>query len=135
MDVRNILESLIYAGRKAYQLNTGMCNLGYDNTPYLDIYSGIADAIYIILGETCNFEDSTTAAFLADQNMQDGQCAESLFSIYKKQYADPELSNSTMEVLKAEAAKKGITLHNMINLIVAEWVLRNQISRQTFKAV
>ena len=135
MDVKNILESLVYAGRKAYQLNTGMRNLGYDNTPYLDIYSGIADAIYVILGETCDFEVSTTAAFLADQNMQDSQCADGLFSVYQQRNADPDLSDSTMEVLKSEAVKKGIPVQNMINLIAAEWALRNQIAKHVCNAV
>ena len=135
MDVKSVLESLVYAGRKAHQINIGMRDLGYDNTPYLDIYSGIADAIYIILGETCDFEVSATATFLADQNTMDDQCADGLFSVYMQRNADPELSDSTMEVLKSEAAKKGIPLQSMINLIAAEWVLRNQITKHICKAI
>lgn len=135
MDVKLALENLVIAGRKAYKLDREMHAIGYDNNPYFDIYGGIADAIYHILGEKCDFEVSATATFLADQNTMDDQCADILFSVYKQRNADPELSESTMDVLKSEAEKRGIPVLKMINLIAAEWVFRNQITKQVCKSI
>ena len=136
MDVKLVLENLVIAGRKAYKLDREMHAIGYDINPYFDIYGGIADAIYHVLGEKCDFEVSATATFLADQNTMDDQCAaDVLFSVYKQHNADPGLSESTIDVLKSEAEKKGIPVQKMINLIAAERVFRNQITKQVCKSI
>lgn len=129
MDVKNVLGHLACAGRKAYLLDREMHNLGYDNTPYFDIYGGIADAVYVILGEKCDFDDSATAVFFSDRSTSDKQCADGLFGVYSRNTAETALSDSTMTIIEEAAAEKGIPPQNMISLIVAEWAMRRQITQ------
>ena len=135
MDVKIILENLVITGRKAYKLDREMHDLGYDNNPYFDIYGGIADAVYHILGEKCDFENSAASAFLSDQNTSDKQCTEGLFSVYQFRNGKPELSDATMKTLHEEAERNGIQLNDMIGLILAEWALRRHCAKSFVKAV
>lgn len=135
MDVKAVLESMVYAGRKAYKLNKEMNNLGYGDNPYLDIYSGIADAIYCFLGESCDFEESATAVYLTDLNTSDEQCIAGLFAVHAARNSEPQLSDTTMEILRHEAEQKGIPVQNMISLILAEWVMRRECVKNFTKAV
>lgn len=135
MDVKLVLENLVIAGRKAYKLDREMHAIGYDNNPYFDIYGGIADAIYHILGEKCDFDNSATSAFLSDQGMSDSQCAEGLFSAYQFQNGKPELSDATMKTLQEESERNGVQLNDMIGLILAEWALRQHCAKSFVKAV
>lgn len=134
MDVKNVLSHLACAGRKAYLLDREMHNLGYDNTPYFDIFGGIADAVYVILGEKCDFDDSATAIFFSDMRVSDTQCADGLFGVYRQNTGEPIFSDSTMTIISGAAAEKGISPQNMISLIVAEWAMRWHVT-QCLKAV
>ena len=135
MEIRIVLERLTVAGRKAYQMDREMHNLGYDHNPYFDIYGGIADAIYNILGERCDFDDSATTGLLSDQNTSDQQCADGLFAAYQFRNGPVELSDATLNTLQDEANRKGMQVQDMINLILAEWALRQQYARGFVKAV
>ena len=135
MDVKHILNSLVAAGMTAHELDNQMHNLGYDVTPYAEIFCGIADAIYEILGESGNFEDSATSAFFSDRNISNTQRADGLFAAYRQNSAEPALSGATQEVLEEISAEKGIPVHTMINIVLSEWALRQQYIRTITKAV
>ena len=135
VDVKTVLEHLTTAGRKAYCLDREMHSLGYDNNPYFDIYGGIADAVYTILGEKCDFDQSAASAFLSDQSTSDRQCTEGLFSVYQFRNGKPELSDATMKTLQEEAERNGVQLNDMIGLILAEWALRQHCAKSFVKAV
>ena len=135
VDVKIILENLVIAGRKAYNLDREMHDLGYENNPYFDIYGRIADAVYHILGERCDFENSATSTFLSDQSTSDRQCTEGLFSVYQFRNGKPELSDATMKTLQEESERNGVQLNDMIGLILAEWALRQHCTRSFVKAV
>ena len=135
MDVKSVLNELSCAGRKAFALDDEMHKLGYDNTPYYDLYGSIADAIYLILGEQCDFEESATALYMQDRSTTDTQCADGLFAAYQQRNGEPQLSDATMETLRYEAKLKGIPVQNMIRIILAEWAVRNEYARQLTKAI
>ena len=135
MDVKIILDHLVSAGRKAYKLDRKMHDIGYDHNPYFEIYGEIADAVYNILGERCIFEESATAMAFANQHISDAQCADGLFTVYQHRNEPAELSGATMRTLQEEADRKGIQVQNMINIILAEWALRQEYIRGIAKAV
>ena len=135
MDVKSVLSKLTCAGRKAFVLDHEMHKLGYDNTPYNDLYGRIADVIYMILGEQCDFHESVTALYMQDRGTTDAQCADGLFAAYQQRNGEPQLSDATMGTLRYEAKQKGIPVQNMISLILAEWAMRRECVREFTKAV
>lgn len=67
MDIEAALQRLVHAARKAFYLSEQLEALGYQDTPYSDLFGNIADAIYYLLGEkTETFDQSVTYHALYD---------------------------------------------------------------------
>ena len=68
--MKEILMKMVEAGVKAKELSDAMEDLGYQETPYWDLYTMIADAIYTMVGEqTDTFDESKTYLVLNDPDM------------------------------------------------------------------
>ena len=85
MEIREILRKMVTAGRTAYMCHTSMQDIGYDNTPYFDIYGEIADAIYVLIGEnTQTYHESITYQTLTNLDMSISECVIRLGDEYDK---------------------------------------------------
>ena len=118
MNAKKTLTHLIRAGRDALHLENTLNNLGYHETPYFNIHGEIAEAIYNMLDEKTDYEDSVTYAVMQDIYTPDEMCAEQLVEMMKSPVSIPE---TTMEIISEAAKEKGITECQMINLILSDW--------------
>lgn len=118
MNAKKTLTHLIRAGRDALHLENTLNNLGYNETPYFNIHGEIAEAIYNMLDEKTDYEDSVTYAVMQDIYTPDEMCAEQLVEMM-----EPPLTvyKTTMEIISETAKEKGITESQMINLILSDW--------------
>lgn len=121
MNTKSVLTHLIRAGRDAIHLEKTLSGVGYNETPYFNLYGDIIDAIYGILDEhTDTIEDSMAYAAIHDPFTPDEICAEELASIV---YA-PDIPDTTKEVISEKARSRGIDLSTMIRLILNEWAMK-----------
>jgi len=71
--MKDALLRMVRVARKAKELDEALLKMGYDETPYNDIYGEIAEAIYHLVGEdTKAIEESVTytaitAPYLCDE--------------------------------------------------------------------
>lgn len=74
MDTKEALTRMVKAGRLALTMDKGLRSLGYDETPYFDIYGNIADAVYFLLGEeTETFSASVTSLVFESPELTDAR--------------------------------------------------------------
>lgn len=93
MEIREILRKMVTAGRTAYMCHTSMQDIGYDNTPYFDIYGEIADAIYVLIGENAQtFCESVTYLTLTNLELSIDQCVGILYLYYNTRWNQKENS-------------------------------------------
>ena len=118
MNAKKTLTHLIRAGRDALHLENTLNNLGYYETPYFNIHGEIADAIYCMLDEKTDYDDSVTYAVMKDIYTPDEMCAEQLAEMMKSPLT---VNETTMEIISEAAKEKGITESQMINLILSDW--------------
>lgn len=136
MNVKSALDHLVSAGRKANKLNECMRELGYDNTPYADLYGEIADSIFLLVEDSdVDFQDSQTNRFLNSELFSDSRCSEELNFVYKQNNdCILDLSEGTLEMIHEVAVSKGISVHAMLKVIISEWSIRQHFIR-TLRAV
>jgi len=97
---------LVRAARTAKKLDEELTNLGYAETPYAEIYSNIADAIYRLLNEsTEKFEDSVTHTMLTAPLFDNERRAACLNYVYTTRNAIPTEQPSP-EIAKPELMKQ-----------------------------
>ena len=121
MNTKSVLTHLIRAGRDAIHLEKTLSGVGYNETPYFNLYGDIIDAIYGILDEhTDTIEESMAYAAIHDPFTPDEICAEELASIV---YA-PDISETTMEVITDAARSRNIEPSTMVRLILNEWAMK-----------
>ena len=76
---------LVRTARKAFEADARLREIGYETTPYWDIYCEVSDAIYDMLGEnTETFDSSITYAVLNAETLNDEQRVLILISAYNK---------------------------------------------------
>ena len=69
----------------ARNMDDGLIKHGYSNTPYADIFEGIADAIFYLVEENANrFEDSLTYILLYTDAITDESKVDLLLREYDK---------------------------------------------------
>lgn len=126
MDMKKTITHLIKAGRDAMHLDSTLGNIGYDGTPYFNLYGDICEALYAMLGEdTDSFEQSETYAVMHDCLMPDEMCADQLLPLYFKNACD--LSDHTVSTLEEAAEDHGISIEQMIRLVISEWAMRQNM--------
>ena len=130
MNAKKTLTHLIRAGRDALHLENTLNNLGYHETPYFNIHGEIADAIYCMLDEKTDYEDSLTYAAMHDIYTPDEMCAEQLAEMMKSPLTVYE---TTMEIISETAKEKGITEYQMINLILSDWARKELLLKAFVK--
>ena len=68
MEIMEAFGKMVDVAITARDLDNAMQSAGFDETPYTEIYGGIADAIYSLLGEkTDTFEESVTYDVLSSK--------------------------------------------------------------------
>ena len=129
MDTKNVLTHLIRAGRDALHLENTLTDIGYRETPYFNLYGEIADAIYAMLDEHTDIEDSKAVAAINDIFTPDEICAEELASLVSV----PNIPDTTMEVISEAAAGRNIEPSTMIRLILSEWAMKEMFCAKALK--
>ena len=83
--MEKLLTRLVKVARKAYKTDLALQQLGYDETPYFDIYGEILDGIYELLGEkTDTLEESYTYQFVIfNDYLPPEQAAKELMKEYR----------------------------------------------------
>ena len=73
MNVQEVLKRLVEIAVKSLNAENALQAVGFDSTPYFDIYGSAADAIYYLIGEKTNtFDESVTYTVLhSDQYSND----------------------------------------------------------------
>lgn len=137
MNVKAALGHLVSAGRKAYKLDVEMRKLGYDNTPYADLYGEIADGIYTLIEDQAEcFMLSDTYRLLTDGSVPDEHCVANLHSIFEERsVGSVQLNEATLYMICDAAKKRGVTVPVMIRLIINEWAIRQQFALELNRAV
>lgn len=87
MDIKKVLDKLVEAGRKAYDLDTAMLGLGYSGTPYFDIFCGITDVIFQIVGDRNVNDQSVTTLVMFSESMTNEERVQALLHEYEIQIA------------------------------------------------
>ena len=134
MDLKTVLLHLVKAGRDAMHIEKTLKDIGYNETPYFNLYGEICDAIYALLDEkTDTFDESETYAAMHDIFTSDEMCAERLASICNPsvEVQESNIPDATKEILIESAQAKGMELNQFINLILSEWAMK-QIMTNTF---
>lgn len=126
MNAKNVLTHLVRAGRDALHLEETLKKLGYNETPYFNLYGEISSAIYALLNEDADtFDESMTYAAMNDIYTPDEVCAERLAEMYDADSGHVTiLSETTAEVINEAARARGIEPNRMINLILSEWAAK-----------
>ena len=124
MNTKFVLAHLIRAGRDALHLEKTLTEIGYAETPYLNLYGEITDAIYGILGEqTDTIEESKAYAAIHDPFTPDEICAEELAMLVNV----PVLPDATMEVISETARSRCVDPSTLIRLILNEWAMKEML--------
>ena len=122
MDYKKVLTHLIKAGRDSLHLEKTLCEIGYTDTPYFNLYGEICEAIYHIIGEETEcLDDSATYAAIHDIYTPDETCAEYLSLLCKPPLS---ISENVFRTISETASERGLTNEQMINLILAEWAMK-----------
>ena len=129
MNTKSVLTHLIRAGRDALHLENTLSDLGYMETPYFNLYGEIADAIYAMLDEHTDIEDSKAVAALNDIFTPDEICAEELASLVNV----PDIPDSAMDVISEAAARRGMDPSKMVRLILSEWAMKEMFCNMALK--
>ena len=88
MNAEQILQRMVRVARMALSLARTMQGLGYDNSPYWDMYGETADAIYYFLEEEgVDFDQSVTHRVLTSNSYTNEQCCAILMYEYRKKFA------------------------------------------------
>lgn len=127
MDKKRVLTHLVKAGRDALHLEATLKSIGYEGTPYFDLYGEIADAVYEMLGEeTETIDESITYAAMHDIYTSDEMCAERLAELCEPEPCRffGELPETTLSILTEAADRRGMDLQTLAKLIVCEWSAR-----------
>ena len=126
MNSSKVLAHLIHAGRDALHLENILTGLGYKETPYFNLYSEIADAIYCMLGEdTESFDKSVTHAVMSDPLTSDEVAAEHLAVMLDKASSSGlDIPASTRKIIEETAQKRGMSMDTMIKIILSEWAYK-----------
>lgn len=70
MNITEALENMVDVAIRSMQMDNAMCNMGYEENPYGDIYVCAFDAIYHLIGErTEEVTDSLTYTVLNDPEL------------------------------------------------------------------
>ena len=121
MDSKKVLTHLIRAGRDARNLENVLSTLGYNETPYFNLYGDITEAMYTLLGEnTESFDESITYAVMNDPLTSDEACAEELAQLV----CLPDVPEETMQIITEVAESRNLPMSTMIRLILNEWAMR-----------
>lgn len=129
MDVQAVLSRLVKTARNTFFISEHMRTLGYDDNPYFSIYGNIVDVICEIIGDASDdVEDSVTYAVLHDTNLSDDQCVSRLRDVC--QIHHPQLSKTTMNLVREAASARGVSARTMQNVIVGEWALRQSVIKK-----
>lgn len=127
MDKKRVLTHLVKAGRDTLHMESTLKSIGYDCTPYIDLFGEIADAVYEMLGEeTETFDESITYAAMHDIYTSDEICAERLAELCEPEPCRffGELPETTREILTESAERRGMDLQTLAKLILCEWSAR-----------
>ena len=126
MNTKSVLTHLIRAGRDALHLEKTLTEIGYNETPYFNLYGEITDAIYGILGEqTDTIEESKAYAAIHDPFTPDEICAEELAMLVNV----PAVPNETMDVISETALSRGMDPPTLVRLILNEWAMKKMFSK------
>lgn len=129
MNTKSVLTHLIRAGRDALHLENTLSDLGYRETPYFNLYGEIADAIYAMLDEHTDIENSKAVAVLNDVFTPDEICAEELASLVNV----PDIPDSAMDVISEAAARRGMDPSKIVRLILSEWAMKEMFCNMALK--
>ena len=129
MDTKNVLLHLVKAGRDALHADKTLNSIGYGITPYFQIHAEISEAIYAMLDENVDYEESVTYAVMNDIYTPDEMCAEQLAEMIEQ----PIIVSDTAKGIIADAAsKKGMDTNQFINLILNDWARKELIMQNLF---
>lgn len=125
--MKEALERLVRAARTAKKTDDALRTVGYDNTPYFDIFGDIVDGIYELLEEnTGTLDESITYESIIDPNMTNAESAERLESEYSASRLTVSLSPGTMEALAEAAAGFNTSPYAVVKLILSEWLINRE---------
>lgn len=83
--MKEVFLKLVSVARLAMAAHRGMLQLGYDNTPYFDIYGDAMDALFLLLQEkSSSLSDSVAFHVVNSDRLTIPVCAEILFNVYKE---------------------------------------------------
>ena len=127
MDAKNVFLHLVKAGRDAFHIEETLKKIGYSDTPYFNLYGEIFEAVYNLLDEdTDSFDESITASAMLGY-LPDEMCADELAGIYER--TSLSVPDATRSVLEESAANRGITVQQLVNIILSEWALKIELVR------
>ena len=87
--LRDALGRLVLTARKAKKNDDALMQLGYQDTPYFDIYGQIADAIYSLVGEeTRRFDESATYDAINNDRYTDRERLQVLEEAYSESHKE-----------------------------------------------
>lgn len=128
MDMKTVFTSLVEAGQLARRTDIAMRSVGYDNTPYYDIYTSICDAIYSLVGEKAEtYTGSVTYNVMEQEHISDKERAQLLVAEFIKRSS--VWNRSTQEVLDEVAHERQMNVEQLTTLIISEWALRHEMSK------
>lgn len=108
-EIRDALLRLVKAGRRIKRLQEAYLDVGLKDTPLLDSYGDICDAIYSLIGErTEEYKDCVTDIVMTAPFLTEERRVEMLMAEYRKNHGTmPRPNIMTPEDMKDMTRKNG----------------------------
>ena len=129
--MREALKRMVKIAMRCKELDKMHVALGYENTPYFDLYGDAVDAIYFLVGEHTNtLEESVTYCVLNDPDLLDEERVEKLLEAAKGNCdVTVNIPNSTLKTVQDCASVRQMDYQTLLRLIVSEWALHHECTK------
>ena len=84
MGIESVMVNLVEGWDRATEIDKAMITAGYEINPYSDIAACIAEAIYHMIGDEGDYENSATSYILNSDDMSREERVADLISCYNK---------------------------------------------------
>lgn len=129
--MKEALTRMVKIAMKCKELDKLHTALGYDNTPYFDLYGNAVDAIYFMIGEhTATLEESVTYRVLNTPGISVDERVKKLMEVAEG-YSDVTISLPvcTLQAVSKCASHRNMDYQDFMKLIINEWALNHERSK------
>jgi len=129
--MKEALTRMVKIAMKCNELDKLHTALGYDNTPYFDIYGDAVDAIYFMIGEhTATLEESATYRVLNTPGISVDERVEKLMEVAQgSSDVTVSIQNCTLQTVRECASNRKMDYQSLLKLIVSEWAINHERSK------